>query len=176
VATTFRLEHTFPEIPVELFEKYLNHPELIAMLKGMPGFRSRDLIERKDDPDGIIHWTFRVVAGGDVPASARKVVTEDMLTWDEVTRFVPQEHTIYWRIRPLKDRIKDILNSHGTWKLVPDGQGTRRIIDGHIEVKIPFVGKVAEAFLASELKRNYDVEPDLQRKFYRMMKERDVKA
>ena len=46
MSSTFRLEHSFPDIPVELFEKYLNHPELIAMLSGMPGFRSRDLHER----------------------------------------------------------------------------------------------------------------------------------
>jgi hypothetical protein len=172
MATTFRLEHAFPDVPIALFEKHLNHPELIEMLKGMPGFRSRDLIDQKNDPDGVIHWTFRVVAGGDIPASARKVVNQDMLTWNEVTRFVPGEHTIHWRIVPVKDSIKGILDSWGVWRLMPDGQGTKRIIEGSIDVKIPFVGKVAETFLASELKRNYDVDPDIQRKFYRMMKER----
>ena len=134
------------------------------------------MVATEEEGNGGIQWHFRVVAGGDIPASARKVVNEDMLTWNEVTRFEPKEHTIHWKIVPLKDKIKDILNSYGTWKLIPEGQGTRRIIDGFIEVKIPFVGKVAETFLAGELKRNYDVEPDLQRKFYRMMKERDAKG
>ncbi len=176
MATSFRLEHQFPDIPVDLFERYLNHPELIAMLSGMPAFRSRDLVDKKDLGDGRVEWRFKVVAGGDIPASARRVVNEDMLTWHEDTRFEPTEHAIHWTIVPLKDKVKDILEAHGVWKLEPQGEGTRRIIEGHINVKIPFVGKVVEQFLASELKKNYDVEPDIQRKFYRMMKDREQNA
>lgn len=176
MTTTFKLEHDFPDIPVDLFERHLNHPELIAMLSGMPAFRSRDLVEKKDLGGGQVNWRFKVIAGGDIPASARKVMNEDMLTWHEDTRFVPSEHTIYWTIVPLKDKVKDILEAKGIWKLIPSGQGTRRLIEGNINVKIPLVGKVVEQFLAGELKKNYDVEPDIQRKFYRMMKEREAKA
>jgi hypothetical protein len=46
-------------------------------------------------------------------------------------------------------------------------KGTKRVIEGHITVKVPLIGKVVEQYLASELKRNYDVEPDIQRAFYR---------
>jgi hypothetical protein len=174
MATTFRLEHAFPDISVDLFERYLNHPELIAMLGDMPAFRSRDLVEKQELGGGVVNWRFKVVAGGEIPASARKVVSEDMLTWHEDTKFVPGEHTIYWTIVPLKDKVKGILEAKGIWKLIPSGEGTRRIIEGNINVKIPIVGKVVETFLAAELKKNYDVEPDIQRKFYKMMKERDA--
>lgn len=174
MATTFTLTHDFPDIPVDLFERYLNHPELIAMLAGMPAFRSRDLVEKKDLGGGTVNWRFKVVAGGEIPPAARKVMSEDMLTWHEDTRFVPAEHTIYWTIVPLKDSVKDILEAKGIWKLIPSGQGTRRVIEGTINVKIPFVGKIVEQFLASELKRNYDVEPEIQRRFYRTMKAREV--
>jgi hypothetical protein len=176
MTTTFRLEHDFPDIPVDLFERHLNHPELIAMLGAMPAFRSRDLVEKKDLGDGRTNWRFKVVAGGDIPASARKVVNEDMLTWHEDTRFEPREHTIHWTIVPLKDKVKGILEAHGIWKLIPSGAGTRRVIEGNINVKVPIVGKVVEQFLAAELKKNYDVEPDIQRKFYRMMREREQQA
>lgn len=174
MATTFTLTHDFPDISVELFERHLNHPELIAMLAGMPAFRSRDLVEKKELGGGVVNWRFKVVAGGEVPPAARKVMSEDMFTWHEDTRFVPAEHTIHWSIVPLKDSVKDILEAKGIWKLMPHGQGTRRLIEGNIHVKIPFVGKVVEQFLAAELKRNYEVEPDLQRKFYRMMKTREA--
>jgi hypothetical protein len=173
MTTSFKLEHDFPDIPVELFERYLNHDELIAMLAGMPAFRSRDLVEKKDLGDGRVNWRFKVVAGGDIPASARKVVSEDMLTWHEDTRFEPKEHTIHWSIVPLKEKVRDILEAHGIWKLIPSGKGTRRVIEGHITVKITLVGKVVEQFIATELKKNYDVEPDIQRKFYRMMRDRE---
>lgn len=170
MASTFRLEHDFPDIPVDLFEKYLNDPELIKMLAGMPAFRSRDLVDRKDLGGGVIEWRFKVVAGGDIPASARRVVSEDMLTWHEDTKFVPSEHTIYWTITPLKEKFREIFSGKGIWKLIPQGQGTRRIIEGEITIKMPIVGKVVEQFIVSELKKNYDVEPDIQRKFYRSKK------
>lgn len=175
MATTFRLEHDFPDIPVDLFERYLNDPELIKMLAAMPAFRSRDLVDKKDLGGGIIEWRFKVVAGGDLPASARRVVSEDMLTWHEDTKFVPGEHTIYWKIMPLKDKVKDMLEAHGVWKLIPQGKGTRRVIEGSITVKVPIVGKVVEQFIAAELKKNYDVEPDIQRKFYRARREQEAK-
>lgn len=175
MATTFRLEHDFPDIPVDLFERYLNDPELIGMLGGMPAFRSRDLVDKKDLGGGIIEWRFKVVAGGDLPSSARRVVSEDMLTWHEDTKFVPAEHTIYWKIMPLKDKVKDMLEAHGVWKLIPQGKGTRRIIEGNITVKVPIVGKVVEQFIAAELKKNYDVEPDIQRKFYKGKREQEAK-
>ena len=172
MASTFTLTHAFPDITVADFERHLNHPELIEMLKGMPAFRSRDLVEKKDLGGGAINWRFRVVAGGNVPAAARSVINDDMLTWFEDARFAPAEHTIYWQITPIKDKVRELLESKGTWRLIPDGAGTRRVIDGLVNIKIPFVGKVAEQFLVSELKRNYDVEPEIQGRFYRMMKAR----
>lgn len=171
MATTFRLEHDFPDIPIELFEKYLNHPELIAMLGAMPAFRSRDLVEKKDLGGGTTGWRFKVVAGGAIPPAARRVVSEDMLTWHEDTRFVPAEHTIYWSIVPLSAKFREILDAKGIWKLTPHSygakMGTRRVIEGTISVKMTLVGKIVESFLAEELKKNYDVEPDIQRRFYR---------
>lgn len=170
MTSTFRLEHDFPDIPVDLFEKWLNDPELIKMLAGMPAFRSRDLVDKKDLGGGTVEWKFKVVAGGDIPASARRVVSEDMLTWHEDTKFVPAEHTIYWKITPLKEKFRDVFSGHGIWKLIPQGQGTRRIIEGEITVKMAIVGKIVEQFIVNELKKNYDVEPDIQRKFYRSKK------
>jgi hypothetical protein len=167
MTTSFKLEHDFPDISVDVFEAYLNDPELIKMLDKMPAFRSRDLVDHKKDGDGSTTWRFKVVAGGDVPSSVRKVLNEEMLTWHEDTRFVPAEHTIHWTIVPLASKAQALLESHGTWRLLHAGKGTKRVIEGHISVKVPLIGKVVEQYLASELKRNYDVEPDIQRAFYR---------
>src|SRR5687768_18116255 len=127
MTTTFRIENDFPDIPIELFEKHLNHPELIDMMKGMPAFRSRDLVEKKDLGDGQVNWRFKVVAGGEIPGPARKVISEDMLAWYEDTRWVPKEHCIYWTITLLAGKLKDMVDSRGTWRLEPRGQGTRRV-------------------------------------------------
>jgi hypothetical protein len=143
----------------------------------MPAFRSRDLVEKTDLGGGVIGWRFKVVAGGSIPGAARRVLSEADLTWHEDTRFVPSEHTIYWSIIPLTPRFRAMLDANGSWKLTPHSfadkvgakTGTRRVIEGNIHVKVPLVGKIAESFLAEELKRNYVVEPDIQRAFYRDM-------
>lgn len=173
MTTTFRIENEFPDVPIEVFEKHLNHPELIEMLKAMPAFRSRDLVERKDLPGGETLWRFKVVAGGEIPGPARKVLSEDMLAWYENTRWVPAEHVIHWSIELLAQKLKDSIESKGTWRLEKKGGGTRRVIDGAVTVKMPLVGKIVEQFLVGELKKNYQVEPDIQRRFYRSMMQRE---
>jgi hypothetical protein len=174
MATPFRLEHDFPDIPIDVFERYLNHPELIEMCAAIPAFRSRDLVEEHDDGGGKRRWRFKVVAGGDIPAAARKVLTEEMLTWHEDTRFLPEEHTIYFTIEPI--RWKGKFDCRGTWRLEPRGEGTHRVIAGSLAIPLPLVGKVAETVIVGELKKNYEVEADVQRRFYRRMMEREAKG
>ncbi len=168
MTTSFRLEHEFPGISLDLFEAYLNHPELNVMLATMPAFRSRDMIEEQKLKNGETLWKFKVVAGGEIPPAVQKVVSKDMFTWWENTRFVPDEHCIYWEIEPLVAKGK--FEGKGTWKLQGDKKGTHRVIDGEITFKLPFIGKIVETFIVSELKRNYEVEPGIQRAFLQKMK------
>lgn len=171
MATSFRLVHDFDDIPIDLFERYLNHPELIALCAEIPAFRSRDLVEEQDLGGGRKRWRFKVVAGGDIPPAARKVISEEMLTWYEDTRFEPDEHTIHFTIEPIRWQGK--FDCRGTWRLEPRGQGTHRVIEGSLAIPLPLVGKVAEQFIVGELKKNYEVEAGVQRKFYRRMRERE---
>jgi hypothetical protein len=164
MATSFRLEHDFPTISLAKFEKYLNHPKLNEMLQGMPAFRSRELIEEQKMPNGETHWKFKVVAGGELPPAIGKVMSPEMFSWIETSRFVPGEHCIHFSIEPLVAKEKFV--GGGKWLLLNNKKGTKRIIEGEITFKIPFVGKIVEAFLVKELTRNFEVEPDIQRKFY----------
>ena len=164
MTTKFSIENEFPSISVKKFEEHLNHPKLNDMLGGMPAFRSRDLVEKTENPNGDVTWKFKVVAGGNVPPAVQRVVSEDMFTWYETSRFSPNEHCIYWDIEPVQKTIK--FSGGGTWKLSDVGEGTKRVIDGEIKVGIPFVGKLVEGFIVNELKRNYEVEPGIQEEFY----------
>ncbi|MDA0712382.1 MAG: DUF2505 family protein [bacterium] len=167
MATKFELVHEFPSVSIELFEKHLNHPQLNQMLAKMPAFRSRDLVEKKELKNGEIIWKFKVVAGGDIPSSVKKVISPDMFTWWENTHFKPDEHCIHFHIEPLTGASK--FEGKGQWKLIKQKKGTKRIIEGEMNVKIPFVGKIVESFLIKELKRNYEVEPEIQKEFYAQM-------
>lgn len=172
MATKFSLEHSFPTISVALFEKHLNHPQLNEKLAGMPAFRSRSLEERKELPNGEIVWRFKVVAGGNLPPTIQKILSEEMFAWWEESHFYPVEHCIRWSISPLFKQVA--FTGNGIWRLEKENKGTRRVIEGEICVKVPFVGKLVENYLINELKRNYEVEPELQTSFYEKMKK--VKA
>ena len=164
MTTSFRLEHDFPEISLKKFEKFLNDPKLNKMLAGMPAFRSRELIEEQRLPNNETLWKFKVIAGADLPAAISKVVSPDMFSWIESSRFVPTEHCIHFTIEPFV--AKDKFSGKGRWILMSDKKGTKRVIEGEMSFKVPFVGKLVEAYLVSELKKNYEVEPDIQRRFY----------
>lgn len=174
MATKFSLEHSFPTISVALFEKYLNHPLLNEKLAAMPGYRTRSMEEQSEGPDGEISWKFKVVAGGQLPPAIQKILSEDMFAWWEESKFYPDEHCIRWSISPLFKQVS--FNGNGIWRLEKEGKGTRRVIEGEISVKIPFVGKLVENYLISELKRNFEVEPEIQKSFYEKMQKQAKKA
>ena len=167
MTTSFKLEHDFPSIPLDLFEKYLNHPELNALLAKMPSFKSRELLESQTLENGEQHWCFKVTAGGELPPAISKLVSPETFTWLEKSRFVPKEHAVYFSIEPTLAKGK--FESSGKWTHLKHQKGTRRILEGEMHVKIPFVGKIVENFLLSEFKRNYEVEPGIQTKFYQKM-------
>ncbi len=167
MTTPFRLEHDFPGISLAKFEKYLNHPKLNDMMKEMPAFRSRDLIEEQKLKNGEILWKFKVVAGGNIPPAVSSVVSPDMFSWVETSRFVPSEHAIHFTIEPLV--AKDKFKGEGKWILKGDKKGTKRVIEGEITFRAMLIGKVVEGFMVKELNRNYEVEPDIQRRFYAEM-------
>lgn len=167
MTTSFKLEHEFPSVPLDVFEKYLNHAELNKMLSAMPSFKSRELVEEQTFENGEKHWCFRVSAGGELPPAVAKIASADLFTWNEKARFVPEEHALYFSIEPLSSKAK--FEGSGKFVFSKLKNGTKRILEGEMNVKIPFIGKIVEGFLVGELKRNYEAEPDIQTRFYNKM-------
>jgi hypothetical protein len=163
MATTISLTHEFPSVPLAVFEKHLNDPRLNEMLKAMPSFRSREMVSHEVLPKGDQHWKFRVVAGGALPASVAKIIPEDMLSWWEETRFFSTQHCLRFQITPMK---ASPFSSFGTWHFFEADGGTKRVIEATIDVKIPFVGKVIENFFASEIRKNFEIEPEILCAFF----------
>jgi hypothetical protein len=164
MATSFKLEHDFLDIPLEVFESYLNDPELNHMLEEGLGFDERTLIKRKDLKDGV-EWQFLVKKCGDIPKAVQKFLKDDGLTWQETSRFNKNDHAIYWEITPESKLLK--FHGQGTWVLSRAADGCKRVIEGSITVDIPLVGKMVEGFIVNELVKTYEIEPTIQKKFYK---------
>lgn len=164
MTTTFTLEHDFKDISLEKFENYLNDPKLNEMLKEGLSFDERKLIKKEFANEEEINWHFYVKKKGQIPKSLKNFITDDMLSWQETSRFVKKEHCIYWKIEPKIKNLK--IKAQGVWKLKKIKNGTKRIIEGEISTDIPFVGKLIEAFIINELKKTYEIEPKIQHEFY----------
>ena len=169
MATSFTLKHDFPGIELDLFEEHLNHPELVKELGAMPGMKSRELISEKKAGNGDTLWQFKVVVDSKLPRAMEKIVSQEMMSWQESSRFSRPEHCIYWEMEPFMGKTK--FQSSGTWELSEYDEGTRRIINGEVSIKVPFVGKAIEAFMVSEIKKSYEVEPTIQLEFYQRKQE-----
>ncbi len=164
MTTTFSLEHDFPSISLEKFIAYLNDPKLNSLLEKELDFHERTLIKRLENKNGDVEWHFLVRKKGELPKALKKIISEQSLAWIEKSRYVAQEKCIYWEINPESQLLK--FHGEGVWQLSKRGKGCKRIIEGRIEVNIPLVGKIAEAFIVNELKNTYEKEPFIQEKFY----------
>lgn len=175
MGTPFRYEHDFPDVPLDVFERYLNHPELSVMLSTLPGFKSRELVETKDLGNGEKIWRFKLVIASQLPSALEKAVPLELFTLWEENHYFPKEKTIRWKYEPMSAKVREKLTCIGTWKhtATADGKSTRRVIEGDLKINIMFVGGLAEKFVVGELSKNYEVEPALQRKFYLEMMKRE---
>ena len=113
MATSFILQHDFPDIELDLFEEHLNHPELIKKLGAMPGMKSRELISEKRAGNGDTLWQFKVVVDSKLPRAMEKIISQEMMSWQESSRFSKPDHCIYWEMEPFMGKTK--FQSSGTW-------------------------------------------------------------
>ena len=163
MTTSFRLEHEFPKIPLEKFLAFLNDPKLNQMIEEGLDFCERKMVKRVESPDSI-EWQFSIKKSGQAPLPVEKILQGKSIGWIEDSKLVKKENCIYWRITPNNSPLK--FSGEGVWRLLPYKNGSKRVIEGNITVNIPLVGKVIEGFIANEMRRSFELEVDIQDKFY----------
>ncbi len=163
MASTFKFEHDFHGVSRAKFESHLNDEKLNAMLEEGLAYKERRLTKKVTNKDGSITWHFHVSATGDFPKAVSSILKTNQLSWDEISTFVPDEHCIRFQIVPHTKLLN--MSGEGVWRLLESAKGCRRVIEGTITVGIPFVGKVVETFVLGELKKNYELEPGIQKAY-----------
>lgn len=161
----FSLVHDFLTIPLPIFEAYLHDPKLNDMLVTALNLDERKLIN-KESTDKDITWVFLVKKSSAIPEVLKKWF-KDGLSWQETSRFVRDEHCIYWEIKPISNVLK--FYGEGLCKLSSKNHGCQRVIEGKVCVDIPLIGKAIEPLIVKELIKQYDIEPAIQEQFYQEM-------
>ena len=130
-------------------------PTLLAALATMPGLGRPELVARSDDGD-TVQQDVRYAFVGDLSPAVTRVVDPGRLTWVEHSELDRNTHRTTYVIRP--DHYADRLTCAGTVTLEPDGDGTRRVVDGDLTVRVALVGSKVERAIVAGLRDHASAE------------------
>jgi hypothetical protein len=153
----FTLEHRF-DAPVDVVSKAANDPAYQASLDDLPNLGERRVTKLEERPDGSIHRVVRYKLGSQLPAPVVAVLGQTA-TWDEIGEFDPTTHEWTFEIKP--HVLGGRLQCHGRYTFVPDGDGTKRLVEVDLKVKVPVVGGRAEREIKKGLVETMDAEARL---------------
>ncbi len=156
------VDHAFDNVTVARFLDVYFSEDFNNRVATISGLKTRVLVDEKIHADGSRDRRVRMHPAVTVPSSLQKFVTADQIHYDEVSHFDAAKNEITYRI---DSKANDRVAVGGTIRVVPHGAGVRRIIDGHVDVKVPFgVGVVVEKFIEAEVQKGYEkIRPFLQR-------------
>lgn len=145
----------------QVFKTYRDKlPELVPYL---PNVRGITVVSRADEGQ-VTKLLNRWKGGGDIPATVRKFLSEDLLEWDDHAEWNEGEWTCAWKT--IVPAFKDAVESSGKNRFEDLGGGkTRLIISGDLKVDaakvkgVPrllagAVSPAIEAFLVGAIKPN----------------------
>lgn len=161
---TVDLEHVFDVAPTALWEAVWDPRLITFMCARLSTLERREVLKEEVLPDGRTRRIVRSVPRDRVPGFARKVLSVEMLAWEEEQTFFrklrPEDPTISFTITP-SSGLRSLFSCHGHYTVEPidEGKRSRRMIHFEIEVRVgPLVRGLAERYLASEISRGLDEE------------------
>ncbi len=162
----FEIVHEF-EIPLDALELAVISPDLFSKLKARLA-NIEDVRQKEHHLEGgVLHrvWAYQASLKVPVPVFANKVVTRDMLSWDESSTYDLKAHEADWSVAPsAKPEWKKYFQAGGKYRLSTDGQGkTKRTVEGELFLRVPVVHKLGERAILGEVRRMFDAEAETLR-------------
>jgi hypothetical protein len=160
---SFRLEQDYDATPLQVMDAMMHpsmHHRLVAML---PDLESRQELRRRDDGD-VATWDVLCVPRPRIPGAASHVVTPEMITWEEHARLTRSRRVAEVTVTPASFRTVFRFQGTVTFNQTPAG-GCRRVVEGRLWVRIPFVGGVVEDYIVSLIRQNMEAEGEAVRAF-----------
>ncbi|BAY11375.1 hypothetical protein [Calothrix sp. NIES-2098] len=136
--------------------------KLVELVPYMPNVRHIEVKSRRE-VDGKVDSVNEWHGGSEIPAAARAVLSEDMLSWTEYNTWKQAEFTLEWRIET--HAFTEAVNCSGVNRFIEDGNNTviesrgKLIIDPKKIKGVPFfltgtIAHVVEDFLGKNVEPN----------------------
>jgi hypothetical protein len=143
----FRLEQRFSADPDTVAEAYTD-PALYQRLAEAATLGRPEFLQRTGDGEQV-ETRVRYRFCGNLSSAARKVVDPAKLSWVEESAHDLAERRVSFRMIP--DNYADRFRSAGSYLFHSDGDGTLRVAEGELSVRVPLVGGTVEKAIVSGL-------------------------
>jgi len=158
-----RADAKLPFPRAKVFEAYRD--KLVELLPYLPNVRSIDVKSREETGENgkIVKMLNVWHGGGEIPAAARAVLSEAMLTWDDHATWNEEDFTTAWTIKT--HAMTDAVKCEGSNRYIEEGGSTVLEIRGVLEIDakkirgVPGflagkVGRTVEEFLIGKIQPN----------------------
>jgi hypothetical protein len=144
--------------PLDVIEAVFVNPEFLTELGSLHKLGSPVLLDQQEQGQKVRQRVrYRFV--GELSPVVTKVIDPSRLTWVEDTTLDRSTHRTSWQILP--DNYANLLSASGEITLTPgDGDTTVRRVTGDVNVRVPLVGRKAEAAIVSGLREHASAEAD----------------
>ena len=141
----FRLEQQF-SAALPAVEAAFVDPALLAEMATLPGLGRPQLVGLDEDGD-TVRQQVRYAFTGELSPAVTAAIDPQRLTWVEHSEHDRRTHRGLFHIVP--DHYADRLSCSGSIRFEVDGGVTRRVVEGDLRVRFPFVAaKVERAIVA----------------------------
>lgn len=106
---------------------------------------SSQLIE-ETETNGVIVRRLKFTTNSDLPKIAAKALGTKRLSYEQTNRFDRANSRLDWNV--VLPNLSDRVSVTGVTSIEADGSGSRRVVDGSIEVKMRLIGGQIEKVVA----------------------------
>ncbi|HMV69651.1 MAG TPA: DUF2505 family protein [Myxococcota bacterium] len=146
----FEQRDTFAVAPDVLFASLID-PEIDARLARMAQ-AEREPIDEVADGDVIVRRV-RYSSGNPAFAGVARLLGTDRVTYEQHLRIDAAKRTVDWKM--VHPAVADRMKAEGRFWVVEHAEGSERIVEGTIEVRIPLMASMLEGKVVDFLRKMY---------------------
>jgi len=136
--------------------------ELYELLGTLPDLGKPEVLSREVDGD-VVHLRIHYRFTRELSSMVRRAVDPNKLSWVEDSTHDLAARRVEFHLEP--DHYADRLQSSGTYRFAPSGEGTTRHAEGDLSVKAPLVGRRVEQAIVDGVRQHLHDEVALVESF-----------
>jgi hypothetical protein len=146
------LVHEFNCTPADVWE-ITRSEEFDRRRKEGSATMDREVREERVE-DGVEIQVVRISSNKKLPTLVAKAIRRDRIVYDQETRLQRSKNLLHWTIEPLV--LTGRVDAAGTTTIEAMAKGCRRIIDGHITIRVALIGKKLEKTLCENIEAGFE--------------------